>query len=421
MRENFFIKEIKKKHVVKLYVDTMNNVEVKKNIIFASKITKVTKQNLLDYIKNLKKKTIFLGIFNNKKIHIANVKVDYSNLNFVTIGFLVFNGYRGKKIIQKNFKKILNYHKFKKLYIDTLYLGVNPNNKKAVKLYQNLGFKKCSLKKNFYYFNINKFDYEKNDVIECFKKLKLKKGDTVYVNPELFRFGSIKDIQSRNNYYKFFTHLILDKIGKGGTIAINSYTFQTLRYGKPFIHEKTVSSSGGLSEYIRKMKGALRSEHPVFSVCSIGKNKKFLCKKNSQNNYGSGSPYDRFLKLNGKILNLGMDFHINPFLHHLEFVCAAPYMYNKLTRVKYYKNSKKINKDYVSAVGYLDLERKHNLSILAKDLKKNNFIQSERLGNGYVHLYSAKKYCLILKKILEKNILALVRNVKFKKGFYPYK
>ena len=32
MRENFFIEEIKKKHVLKLYVETMNNAEVKKNI-----------------------------------------------------------------------------------------------------------------------------------------------------------------------------------------------------------------------------------------------------------------------------------------------------------------------------------------------------------------------------------------------------
>ena len=71
-----------------------------------------------------------------------------------------------------------------------------------------------------------------------------------------------------------------------------------LRFNKKFIYEKTISSSGSFSEFIRGMKGSLRSSHPVFSVTSIGKNKKKICSSNAISNYGKGSPYDNFLKLN---------------------------------------------------------------------------------------------------------------------------
>lgn len=265
------------------------------------------------------------------------------------------------------------------------------------------------------------FDYTKEDVFECFNKINLKKGDNVFVNPELFRLGVLKNFNDKKKYFKLFIDLIFKKIGKEGTVSINSYTFQTLRYNKPFIYEKTEASSGGLSEYFRNLKGAVRSDHPVFSVTSKGKNKNFISKNNSQNNYGAGSPYERFLKLNGKILNLGMDFHLNAFLHHIEFIYSVPYFYNKLTRVKYFKNQKKIKKDFISSVRYYDLEYQHNLKPIIDKLKNVNFIQSEQLGKGYVHLYSAKKYCEVIKKLLDKNVLTLVKSVKFQKGKYPYK
>lgn len=150
MSEKYSLKILKKTHVGKLYLETMNNLEVKKNIEFASKNKTITKKKLIQYIQNLKKKNILLGIFNNKKKHIANVKIDYSIKEFATIGFLVFNGYRGKKIIQKNFDKIINFEKLKELNLDKIYLGVDPKNIPAVKLYKKLGFKKYNKKKNFY-------------------------------------------------------------------------------------------------------------------------------------------------------------------------------------------------------------------------------------------------------------------------------
>ena len=81
-------------------------------------------------------------------------------------------------------------------------------------------------------------------------------------------------MKNKNEYFKTFFNQISKILGKNGTITTNSYTFQTLRHSKKFIHDKTISSSGKFSEYIRTRKGSLRSHHPVFSVVSYGKYKK---------------------------------------------------------------------------------------------------------------------------------------------------
>ena len=50
----------------------------------------------------------------------------------------MFNGFRGQGII----KKIFRYKFFKLNNISKIYLGVNKKNKNAIKLYEQLGFKK---------------------------------------------------------------------------------------------------------------------------------------------------------------------------------------------------------------------------------------------------------------------------------------
>ena len=59
MSEKYSLKILKKNHVGKLYLDTMNTLEVKKYIDFASKNKRITKKKLIQYIQNLKKKIYF--------------------------------------------------------------------------------------------------------------------------------------------------------------------------------------------------------------------------------------------------------------------------------------------------------------------------------------------------------------------------
>lgn len=266
--------------------------------------------------------------------------------------------------------------------------------------------------------------FKKIDILRALKKIGLKKGQTVYLNHKLFKLGDLCEAKDRNQYFKIFFDSIYETIGKNGTIATNTYTFQTLRHGKKFIYEKTKSTSGEFSDYIRRRKESLRSQHPVFSVTALGRHKKYLCANNSHHNYGYNSPYHRFIELDGKVLNLGLDAWCNPFLHLAEYLSGVPYYYNKLTNVNYYKNNKKINKYFSTSVRYLDLDIKpklKNLKKLEKVLIKKKLIKSENLGSSKIYLFSAKEYFNSALRFLEKDQFAFFKISNFKKNRIPYK
>ena len=194
--------------------------------------------------------------------------------------------------------------------------------------------------------------------------------------------------------------------------------------GEKFVYEKTKCSSGKFSEFIRSRGDSLRSDHPVFSVSAIGKNKKYICSKNSLHNYGYGSPYHKFLKLNGKILNLAMEPCFNPLLHYAEFLVGVPYYYNKLTKLRYYKKGKKINKSFSSYVRYLNLDIKRNLNTFKKInhiLRKNKIVKSTNLGSSKIHLIDSQKYLDVILDILYNDQFALVDNLTFLKNQIPNK
>jgi aminoglycoside 3-N-acetyltransferase len=266
--------------------------------------------------------------------------------------------------------------------------------------------------------------YYKKDIINSLKKVGVKKGQAIYINAHLLKFGHLVEAKNKNDFFKIFFESFLEILGKKGTLAINTHSFQVLRYGEKFIHEKTKSTSGEFADYIRNQKGSLRSDHPVFSVTAIGGKKRILCSNNSLHNYGYNSPFQKFLELDGKVLNLGQDPTFNPFLHIAEFLTGVPYFYNKLTKVNYQKNNKKISKYFSSSVRYLDLDikwKQKTLKELKKELIRKKIIKTKKLGENYVHLMSAKKYTDTAIKILSKDQFKFIELPKFKKNRMPYK
>ena len=251
--------------------------------------------------------------------------------------------------------------------------------------------------------------YNTKEIYKALKKIGISRNDTIYICPEIYKLGKLNGVKNTSEYIAKFFKAISDIIGPGGTIAINTYTFQVLREKKIFNYEKTVSTSGSFSEYIRKKKGSLRSLHPVFSVSAIGKNKKRICSNNSLSNYGEGSPYQKFLDLNGKILNLGMDPWLNPFLHVAEMKAGISYKFTKLNELTYIKNKKRKKKMFSSYVRYLSFVTNFDYSSFARELKKKKLVKSAKLGNGKVHSVNASKYVSLLSSLLSNNQFYLLK------------
>tara|TARA_B100001250_G_scaffold385022_1_gene380408 strand:+ start:97 stop:891 length:795 start_codon:yes stop_codon:yes gene_type:complete len=255
--------------------------------------------------------------------------------------------------------------------------------------------------------------YTTEDVKKAIKNVGIKKGDAVFIYPETYKFGILENINFHDQVYDSFYKIISKIIGPKGTICIQSNTFDTLRFNKKFYYDKPVSTSGGFSNYILSLKKTVRSNHPAFSVASIGYKSKFISQKNSFHNYGYNSPLEKFLRLNGKILSLGSDYTRNPFNHVAEYMVGVPFYYNKHTNFQIVKKKKIIKQEYTSFVRYLNLELVYDFKKFKKELKRHKIIKTSKLGEAYIHCSEAKKYYNLYLDLLTKNQFSFINKKKY--------
>ncbi len=255
--------------------------------------------------------------------------------------------------------------------------------------------------------------YTVNDIKNVIKSVGIKKGDSVFIFPETYKFGILENIQFHQNVYEVFFKVISEIIGPKGTVCIQSYTFDTLRFNKKFYYDKPESTSGGFSNYILSLKKTIRSDHPAFSVASIGYKSKFISQNNSFHNYGYNSPLEKFLRLNGKLLSLGSDYLKNPFNHLAEYMIGVPFYYNKYKNFQIIKNKKIKRQEFSSFVRYLDFDFVGEFEKLKKEIKKHKIVKSSKLGESYVHSTDAKKYFNIVLNLLTKDPFSLINKNKY--------
>mgnify|MGYP001349484269 CR=1 FL=1 len=258
--------------------------------------------------------------------------------------------------------------------------------------------------------------YSKKDILKSLKKLGIKKGDTIFINPEIYKFGVYKNAVNNDDYFNDFYFIIKNLIGRNGTLCMNTYTFDTLRKNQPFNYDSHKCTSGKLSEILLKDKKSVRSIHPVFSVSAVGKLANYICKSNSSHNYGYNSPYLKFMNCDGKIINLGMNPWQTPFSHVSEFLVGVPYYYNKFTKVKYFKNkiSKKLS--FSSFVRYLNFDLIEDYTQLKKKMKKNNLIKTQKLGDGFMYSVNVNEYVKTCIQLLSKDQFCLINKKSYLKS-----
>lgn len=260
------------------------------------------------------------------------------------------------------------------------------------------------------------------EIKKTFKNLKLKKNSSIFLSNELFRLGKIEGLKNSSDNYKTYLDTTLNYLGKNGTLSMNTYNFETLRFNRDCNLSNNITSAGKLSEIFLRYKGIVRSVHPVFSISSLGKKKKFICSNNSQHNYGKNSPFDRMLKVDTTIVKLGGSIVENPFLHCAEFAIGVPYFYNKIFSRNLIKNKKKINKKFVFFIRYENLKFKYNYKKIENLLLQKKILKKAKLGSGFVSICKANFFYNEIIQILKKDIHGLLEKVpNYKKTELPIK
>lgn len=122
---------------------------------------------------------------------------------------------------------------------------------------------------------------------------------------------------------------LLDALGEEGTLLLPLFNFDFTR-GVLFDICHTPSHMGALTEIARQRNGAVRTGHPIYSFCALGRQADAFRGVDNHSGYGADSPFGILRALGGKIGVLDLeDQNSQTFYHHVEEMLEVDYRYHK--------------------------------------------------------------------------------------------
>jgi aminoglycoside 3-N-acetyltransferase len=148
----------------------------------------------------------------------------------------------------------------------------------------------------------------------------IKEGDVVLVHSSLSRLGHLAEGPAT------LVNALLSVIGENGTLAMptspnNVFQLNYIQNTPYFDVLHSPSKTGAITEYFRKLPGAVRSLHPTEPVSAMGPLAKYLTKDHfgELTPYTKNSPFYRVSEKKGKILYIGVTLSMaGTNLHTLE-------------------------------------------------------------------------------------------------------
>jgi len=246
-----------------------------------------------------------------------------------------------------------------------------------------------------------------NQIHSTLTKLGLKKNDVVMIHGDAIVSAQLKIKEFEEDPLNFFLNSLIDYFYPNGTIVVPAFSY-CMNEDKLFDKLYTQSEVGLFSEKFRKKKNILRSNHPMFSVCAIGKYSKNLTEYNLLDCFGKNSFFDIFTKLNGKILCLGCPLERITYFHYVEQKFKVHYRYMKKFSCAF-KNNDKIIKTKISYY-VRDLNKNASLDFRYFTPKIRNILKVTKFGRFKFQLIEANKLLKQSKILLKKYPNILVGN-----------
>jgi aminoglycoside 3-N-acetyltransferase len=161
--------------------------------------------------------------------------------------------------------------------------------------------------------------YGPEELLRTLRSMGVASGDSLLVHSA---FGSTLGFRGSPSA---LIDALKEAVGPSGNVLMMSmsYMSSTADYlrGNPVFDVRTTASKMGLvSETFRRQPGVLRSLHPTHSVVASGPKAEWIVAGHEACAYpcGAGSPFEKLLALDGKVLFFGVtEFHFT-FHHYLE-------------------------------------------------------------------------------------------------------
>ncbi len=262
---------------------------------------------------------------------------------------------------------------------------------------------------------------EFNEIVGALRQAGVLEGDLVNVHSRLFTLGLVQGVTSTSDIPAFYLRALREVLGDGGTLVVPTYTTSFGRIGKPFDLEGSPSEMGIFSEYVRKAEGSRRTLHPIQSLTAVGALAQELTWDHPCWNVGHDTIWDRMLKRQGKVVVMGIPpRQCLSFVHHVEFLACAPYIYHKVLQGEVYAGGIRILHPFLMAVRYLNCGIFYDLSRLQADLICLSAMKQVPLGGDFVWVVSLEAVFETCMKGLRKDPYYLLQKApSFVQGEIP--
>jgi aminoglycoside N3'-acetyltransferase len=253
-------------------------------------------------------------------------------------------------------------------------------------------------------------------LLEILRSLGLRPGEGVMAHSAVHFLG--KPAGGLGVYYEALSAVLGIEVKTGslppglgpGTLAVPAFNFAFAR-GEPYDPASTPSAGMGVfSEYIRALPHARRTPHPLQSVAAVGGWAGDLAGRDTPGAFDPGSPFDRMLGLDFKLLLLGAGIEAVSLLHYCEQCYSVPYRYWKEVTGPVKTPSGWETRTYRMFARNLDLDPRLTLEPVQKLLEARGQWESLPLNYGRVSACRMADFVAAVNEFLQADPWALVTN-----------
>jgi aminoglycoside 3-N-acetyltransferase len=216
------------------------------------------------------------------------------------------------------------------------------------------------------------------------QRLDVQPGDVVMVHCSFARFegfrGSLGDA----------VHALQNAVGSTGGLLMPTLPFSGLavdyaRLNTVLDVKRTPSHMGILSEIFRRMPGVSRSLHPTHPVAGWGAKvpRALGTHRSARTPCGAGSPFEKLVEADGKVLLLGVDVRSMTFFHYLEEELESRMPFSPFTKETFALHVRDERGEVWPVETRLYdpvVAGQRDVRIMVPELKKRGFWREQRVG-----------------------------------------
>ncbi len=225
-------------------------------------------------------------------------------------------------------------------------------------------------------------------LVEGFRELGVKEGDTLLVHSSYKSFGEV------NGGPQTVIRALEAALGtdKDGTLIMPTFNFD-FNKGAPWDVRTTPSKMGVLTELVRMDPRAKRVFHPFYSFAILGKHAEMLGSLRYKSAYERNSVFGKLRDLDGKIMVIGLSYNNSmTFFHHIEQMEGVNYRFLKqFTGEVTDENGNTYTDTFEMLVRDIDKGVMTMVDPMGALMEQAGVIQSAKIGEADVKLMKANE------------------------------